>query len=154
MVGRRTARSLRGLFASVSSPLFPCLHPFDRALGSDGTDRLRARRRRGYLGEQNGRSVLSVAARCSLLQSIVTGARPLPYRRPQYLIALASISSAPDVAPSQSFDDAVAHRCHNAHVVILAIAAFCHARSGQIEQAYVTRKQSAKRDPCSLLMII
>ena len=42
--------------------LFLYLHPFDTARGSDGLGRLRARRRIGYSGEQNGQSVLPLAA--------------------------------------------------------------------------------------------
>jgi len=74
VVGRRTARLLCDFsFASASSPLFPYLHPFDTARRSDGTGRLRAHRKIGYLGEQNGQSVLPVAVGIPFAEPHLTG---------------------------------------------------------------------------------
>jgi hypothetical protein len=54
----------------IAVRLFLCIFtPFDTTRRSDGTGRLRARRRLGYWGEQNGQSVLRVAAGYRLLQN-------------------------------------------------------------------------------------
>ena len=59
----------------------------------------------------------------------------------------------------RQFDEAVAWSAKaamqpNAHVLILAIAAFCHALAGQIGQCVLTRAQSAQCGPCSPSMSI
>jgi hypothetical protein len=54
----------------IAVRLFLCIFtPFDTTRRSDGIGRLRARRRLGYSGEQNGQSVLRVAAGYRLLQN-------------------------------------------------------------------------------------
>jgi hypothetical protein len=60
---------LRGKIAVRRFLCFCIFTPFDTARRSDGTGRLHARRRIGYSGEQNGQSVLPVAAGCRLLQN-------------------------------------------------------------------------------------
>jgi hypothetical protein len=61
LVRRFLWRTSHGQIAARLFLCFCIFTPFDTARSSDGTGRLRARRRIGYLGEQNGQTVLPVA---------------------------------------------------------------------------------------------